>query len=139
MARPKSPNSAADKLRNNADKRENPNIVTTPLAQSGFNDVVAMIEAARRRAYQAVNTELVGLYWQIGEHISRKIATAEWGDKVVDQLAQYLAKSQPGLKGFTRPNLFRMRQFYELYRDNEIVSPLLRQLPWSHISITTAQ
>lgn len=115
-----------------ADKRHDSKVVSAEVTPAGFADIVSLIEAARTRAYQAVNTELVSLYWQIGEHISRKIATAEWGDKVVDQLAQYLAKTQPGLKGFTRPNLFRMRQFYELYRDNEIVSPLVRQLPWTH-------
>ena len=39
---------------------------------------------------------------------------------------------QPNLRGFTRPNLFRMRQFYEAYRDGKKVSPLVRQLPWTH-------
>lgn len=75
-----------------------------------------------------MNSELVSLYWQVGEYISRKLESAEWGDKVVDELARYLARTQPGLKGFTRPNLFRMRQFYEAYRDLPIVSPLVRQL-----------
>jgi predicted nuclease of restriction endonuclease-like (RecB) superfamily len=50
---------------------------------------------------------------------------------VVEQLADYLAQ-HPDLKGFTRPNLFRMRQFYETYRADEKVSPLVRQLPWTH-------
>jgi hypothetical protein len=90
-----------------------------------FADVVALIEAAKSRAYQAVNAELVTLYWQLGEHISRKIASAEWGDGVVEELAAALARRYPGLRGFTRPNLFRMRQFYEAYRDNEKVSALL--------------
>jgi predicted nuclease of restriction endonuclease-like (RecB) superfamily len=88
--------------------------------------------ARRSRAYQAVNVELVTLYWQLGEHISRKIANAEWGDGVVAELAAALARRFPGQRGFTRPNLFRMRQFYEAYRANEKVSALLRQLPWTH-------
>lgn len=50
----------------------------------------------------------------------------------MDELAQYLAKTQPGLRGFTRRNLFRMRQFYECYQDQAIVSALLTQLPWTH-------
>ena len=54
------------------------------------------------------------------------------GDSVVSQLAAHLAQTQPGLRGFTRPNLFRMRQFYEAYRHDEKVSALLRQLPWTH-------
>lgn len=51
---------------------------------------------------------------------------------MVEQLARYLAQTQPGLRGFTRANLFRMRQFYEAYPDWEFVSPLVRQLPWTH-------
>ena len=68
----------------------------------------------------------------MGQTISRKIAAAEWGDGVVVQLAEHLAHTQPGLRGFTSRNLFRMRQFYEAYQGDEIVSTLLRQLPWTH-------
>lgn len=52
----------------------------------------------------------------MAQTISRKIEQAEWGDGVVVQLAEHLAQTQSGLRGFTRPNLFRMRQFYEAYR-----------------------
>ena len=100
---------------------------------------MTLIQRARHRALQAVNTELVGLYWQVGEHISQKLASAEWGDGVVDELARYLARTQPGLRGFTRPNLFRMRQFYDAYRDQPKVSPLLRQLPWTQNLIILSQ
>ena len=58
---------------------------------------------------RAVNTTLMDLYWQIGQTISRKIQDAQWGDGVVAQLADHLARTQPGLRGFTRPNLFRMQ------------------------------
>ena len=68
------------------------------------------------RAFQAVNTALIDLYWQVGAYISRKLESAAWGEGVVEQLADYLARQHPDLKGFTRPNLFRMRQFYETYR-----------------------
>ncbi len=79
--------------------------------EEAFSEVVRLIEASRTRAMQAVNTTLIELYWQIGETISRKIEAAVWGDGVVQQLADYLARTQPGLRGFTRANLFRMRQF----------------------------
>jgi predicted nuclease of restriction endonuclease-like (RecB) superfamily len=108
-------------------------------ASTGFDEILSIIQAARQRAFQAVNVELIDLYWQVGQTISRKIEAAEWGDGVVPQLAEFLARTQPGLKGFTRRNLFRMRQFYETYRDNPIVSPLLRQLPWTHNLIILSQ
>ncbi|MGY2338598.1 PDDEXK nuclease domain-containing protein [Pseudomonas sp. SDO5532_S415] len=97
-----------------------------------FNEVLALIQSARRQAMQAVNTQLIELYWQVGAYISRKLEKAEWGDSVVGQLAEHLAQTQPGLRGFTRRNLFRMRQFYEAYQGNEKVSALLTQLPWTH-------
>jgi predicted nuclease of restriction endonuclease-like (RecB) superfamily len=116
-------------------KKANNKSLNTPPAinqQPDFAEISALITAARQRAVQAVNTTLIELYWQVGQTISRKIEQAQWGDGVVAQLAEHLAQTQPGLRGFTRPNLFRMRQFYETYRGNEIVSALLRQLPWTH-------
>lgn len=88
---------------------------------------------------QAVNTALIDLYWRIGEMLSRKIAVAEWGAGTVEQLARFIAHSQPGQRGFSRPNLFRMKQFYEAYCGDQIVSPLVRQLPWSHHLIILGQ
>lgn len=116
-------------------------MTTTPIPvdTADFADIAQLIATARQRAVQAVNTTLIELYWQIGEHISRKIATSEWGDGVVEQLARYLARTQPGLRGFTRANLFRMRQFYEAYAANEFVAPLVRQLPWTHHLIILSQ
>ncbi len=105
----------------------------------GFGEVVELIVSARQRAFQTVNTTLIDLYWQVGEYISHKIENAEWGDGVVKQLADHLAQTQPALRGFTRPNLFRMRQFYETYRNQPIVSALLRQLPWTHNLIILSQ
>ena len=98
----------------------------------GFADIAQLIAAAKQRAVQAVNTTLIELYWQIGQRISQKIAAAEWGDGVVDELAGYLAQTQPGLRGFTRRNLFRMKQFYEAYPSTALVPPLVTKLPWTH-------
>jgi predicted nuclease of restriction endonuclease-like (RecB) superfamily len=100
--------------------------------ENAFGEVLQLIQAAKQRAALAVNTELIDLYWQVGEYISHKLQATEWGDKTVHALARYLASTQPGIRGFSRPNLFRMRQFYEAYRSNQIVSPLVRQLPWTH-------
>ena len=75
----------------------------------------------------------------MGEYISRKIETAEWGDGVVDELASYLGHTRPTLQGLSRQNLFRMRQFYEAYRDSPKVSPLVRLLPWTHNLIILGQ
>lgn len=105
----------------------------------GFAEITRLIASSRERVIQSVNIGMIELYWKIGERISHKIAAAEWGDGVVEQLAGYLARSQPGMRGFTRANLFRMRQFYETYRSDEKVAPLARQLPWTHNMVILGQ
>ena len=115
------------------------NVNVSHVAQPDFAEVVHLITAARQQAYQAVNTTLIELYWQVGAIISNKIKASVWGDGVVDALAKHLATTQPNLKGFTRANLFRMRQFYETYQDDKIVAPLVRQLPWTHNLIILSQ
>jgi predicted nuclease of restriction endonuclease-like (RecB) superfamily len=114
---------------------------TLPVApeEQAFAEVVAMIQAARGQAVAAVNTALIDLYWRIGEHISRKLESAAWGEGVVEALASYIQRHHPNLKGFTRRNLFRMRQFFEAYKGDEKVSALLAQLPWSHHLIILGQ
>ena len=108
------------------------NAAEQPLV-AGFDPVVQLIKKAQQNAALAVNTQLIGLYWQVGAYISQKMERAEWGDSVVEQLANHIANTQPGLRGFTRRNLFRMRQFYETYKEDEnFVSALLTQMPWTH-------
>lgn len=106
--------------------------LAAPPEEQTFAEVLEMIQTARERALAAVNTALVDLYWRIGEYISRKLATATWGEGVVTDLASYIEQHYPNLRGFTRRNLFRMRQFFEAYAKDEIVSALLTLLPWTH-------
>jgi predicted nuclease of restriction endonuclease-like (RecB) superfamily len=118
---------------------QNPCCSVNEEGRSDFSEIVQLITASREKAFQAVNTTLIGLYWEVGATISRKIEAAEWGDGVVEQLADYIGRTQPGLRGFTRANLFRMRQFYETYNGDKKVAPLVRQLPWSHHLIILGQ
>lgn len=107
--------------------------------ETSFAEVALMIQNAKRNATRLVNTQLVELYWQVGAYISQKLEQTEWGDGVVQQLTDYLARTQPGLRGFTRRNLFRMRKFYETYRDDEKVTLVVSQLPWTHNLIILGQ
>ena len=113
--------------------------LAAPPEDQAFAEVVEMIQTARGQAVAAVNTVLIDLYWRVGEYISRKLETAVWGEGVVDALARYIQRHHPNLRGFTRPNLFRMRQFFEAYKGDEKVSPLVRQLPWTHHLIILGQ
>ena len=104
-----------------------------------FDDLVELIETARARIWSKVNAELVQLYWDIGKLLSDRCAQAAWGDKIVADAARYIARVRPDLKGFSRPGLYRMRQFYEYYRGDEIVSPLVRQIAWTNHLIIMAR
>ncbi|MBE9039739.1 DUF1016 family protein [Oscillatoriales cyanobacterium LEGE 11467] len=108
--------------------------MTDPL-QPQFTEVVTLIKTARQKVIATTNRELIELYWSIGRYISQRLATSEWGQKTIEQLAAFIQTQEPGIKGFEKRNLYRMRQFYETYPDAEIVSSLLTQLSWTHHSI----
>lgn len=93
-----------------------------------FVEIISLIQAARAKAYRAVNKELINLYWNVGFYIAHKVSEAQWGDKVVDELADFIQNEHPELKGFNRRGLYRMRQFFEIYKDAEIVSSTRTQL-----------
>lgn len=104
-----------------------------------FQKVVNIIETARENAYKKVNEELILMYRDIGKFISEQSANAAYGDAFVQQLADFFEKNYPDLKGFNRRGLYRMKQFYELYKDEEKVSPLVTQLSWTnHLKIMSA-
>lgn len=97
-----------------------------------FAEVVSLIKKSRFAALRAVNSELINLYWQIGEYISERIESEGWGKSVVKDLADFIQRTEPTLKGFSPQNLWRMRQFYETYKDSPKLSPLVREISWSN-------
>ncbi len=97
-----------------------------------FAEVVDLIKTSRYKALQTVNAELINLYWLIGEHISNRVAGEAWGKSVVKELAEFIQQTEPTLKGFSPQNLWRMKQFYEAYKDSPKLSPLVREIGWTH-------
>jgi len=61
---------------------------------------------------------LIELYWDIGKLIVERLAGETWGRAVVQNLSKDLQLEFPGVSGFSVPNLYKMRQFYEAYRDS---------------------
>lgn len=102
-----------------------------PSMEISFAEVMNLIRHARQRTLQAANTGLIDLYWQVGEYISHRIAEDGWGRRTVSELASYIQREQPGVRGFSPQNLWRMRQFFETYCGEAKLSSLLRELPWS--------
>ena len=97
-----------------------------------FSHITTLISEAKKRAYQAVNHELVLLYWSIGEYLHQQVATLGWGKSVIKDLAAFIAQNEPNIKGFSVQNLWRMKQFYETYKDEPKLATLWRELSWSH-------
>lgn len=94
--------------------------------------IVERAATARERASRAVNTELVLLYWSIGRAILTEQQRHAWGDDVVGLLARDLRARGDLGRGFSRRNLFYMRQFAALWPDQEFVQPLAAQIGWTH-------
>jgi len=97
-----------------------------------FSEIQQFIRQAKERAYHVVNQELISLYWQIGEYVSKKVETQEWGTGIVKNLALFLQKNEPDTKGFSSQNIWRMKQFYETYCNNEKLSFLVREINWTN-------
>ncbi len=97
-----------------------------------FTDIIQLIKQSRTNAIKAVNAELIDLYWNIGEYISKKIEQSEWGDSVVTELATFIQTHEPDIKGFSDKNIWRMKQFYETYKDFPKLSPLVREISWTN-------
>lgn len=101
-----------------------------------FDEIVSIIDHARARALNAVNAELIHMYWNVGEYLSTLCANSSFGDKVIDEVAAFIAQKSPGVKGFNRRGLYRMKQFYETYQNDEFVTALLTQISWTnHLQI----
>ncbi len=93
-----------------------------------FLQIGQLIQTTRYRALSAVNSELVNLYWQVGQTISTRLEKATWGDGMVAELAEYIKRNYPEIKGFDKNNIYRMCRFYDAYKDLSIVAPVVRQI-----------
>lgn len=97
-----------------------------------FSKLITIIDDARSRALKAVNAELIQMYWDVGACLPDLCAQSEFGDGIIDQVASFIARENPNIKGFNRRGLYRMKQFYEAYRGDEFVSPLVTQISWTN-------
>ena len=99
---------------------------------SDFNNILNLITTYKQKAYKEVNKALIELYFNIGKYLYEKVNDAKWGKSVIENLALYLKEKEPNIKGFTARNLWRMKQFYETYKDNEKLTTLLSEISWSN-------
>ena len=94
--------------------------------------LIEIIDKARENALKKVNEELINMYWEVGKFLSKESEQASFGDAYIDNIAREIQEAFPGIKGFNRRGLYRMKKFYETYKDNEIVTPLVTQISWTN-------
>jgi hypothetical protein len=97
---------------------------------AAFDEVISIIENARKSAFRAVNRELINMYCDIGEYISRHVSDDGWGKSVVKDFSDFIQSRYVGIRGFSASNIWRMKQFYETYNENEKLATLSRELTW---------
>lgn len=111
-------------------------VAITDLAKEKYtellSDVKRRIRGAQYDALRSVNRELIALYWDIGKMIVERQQDDSWGKSVVENLAADLQAEFPGIKGFSVSSLWRMKVFYEAYRDSEKLAPMVREIGWTH-------
>lgn len=97
-----------------------------------FNHITDLIIQTQNKTFKLVNRSLINLYWQIGQYISNETQKNNWGKQTVEHLAAHIATNGIEKRGFSARNLWRMKQFYECYKDYPKLSALLTEINWTN-------
>ena len=98
--------------------------------QPFLKEILTKIQIARYEMLKTVSKQTVSLYWEIGKAVSQKVKQEKWGKSVVEQLSKDLQTEFPGIRGFSASNIWRMKTFFEEYKDNAFLAPLVREVGW---------
>ena len=103
-------------------------------------DIKNRIQEAQIKAAISAGKELTVLYWTIGKMITEKQEKNGWGAKFVEQLSNDLQNAFPGIAGFSRSNIFRMKAFFTSYCKNPTAVGLIEEMPifripWGHNAV----
>jgi len=121
-----------DKKLNNPDNKEGLSLGFTQDYKAFLTSLKDKIRNARLHAALAINTEVINLYWHLGNQIIKK---QNWGSKLIETLSNDLQNAFPETSGFSVRNLQRMRQFAARFPSMAIMPQAVAQLPWGHISL----
>ncbi|MFA7449193.1 MAG: DUF1016 N-terminal domain-containing protein [Weeksellaceae bacterium] len=97
-----------------------------------FSEIQKLIHSAKKKVDLSINYALIDLYWQIGGYVYHKLEASEWGKSVVQELSDFIREKEPDVKGFSAQNIWRMKQFYETYRHEKKLSPVVREISWTN-------
>ena len=100
--------------------------------ENQFEKILELIKSTRQRVLKTINTELIDLNWNIGKFISENCAQNNWGESIVEKMSKFIIEQEPDIKGFSPQNLWRMKQFFDTYSQDEILAPLVREISWNN-------
>ena len=96
-----------------------------------IDKIKSKIHSTRTKIALSANSELLNLYWEIGKEIVEKQNKSNWGSKIIEKMSVDLKHEFPEIKGFSKRNIYAMRQWYLLYSQKfEILPQVVAQIPW---------
>ena len=102
------------------------------MLDTSFNKIIELIENRKNNAYRKVNEEMILLYLDVGKYLFELQQDSKYGDKITTKASEFMKNNYPNIKGFTKRNIERMVQFYKIYKDDNIATPLVTQLSWTN-------
>lgn len=93
-------------------------MITGPEYNQWLTELKDKIRTRQLNAALKVNSEMIGLYWDLGKAITEKVANSNWGDKIISQLAKDLKSDFKANNGLSISNLFYICKFYKFYEGN---------------------
>ena len=97
-------------------------IAITQQIEQEFAYIDSLISAHTNSAIAKVNAEAMQTYWEIGQYISDRLKSSQWGAKVVGELADYLKRQNPKRRGYSKRNLYNMVKFFDTYSNSEFAA-----------------
>ncbi len=100
---------------------------------SWINSLKKKVQSARQKIAFSINSQLLELYWEIGKEVDSKLKSSNWGTNIIDKISSELISEFPDIKGFSRRNIYAIRQWYLFYSQKyEFVPQAVAQIPWGH-------
>ena len=104
-----------------------------------FGEIIDIILQHKSNASRAVNEELLLTAWHVGEYVSAKLKSEEWGSKVVSQLSEYIRSQYPDIKGYSKRSIYNMVMFYDEYSSETFIATIRQYLNTEFVQPKTAQ
>ena len=98
-----------------------------------IKEIKSKIRTARSKVALSINSQLLELYWNIGKDISERQEKSKWGSNFIERMAIDLKFEFPEMTGFSRRNLYAIKQWYQFYSSRfEFMPQTVAQIPWGH-------